>query len=68
VLTSSAAALEWCLEPTAGGMAALLEDGAAALRFAGHWAAEPGAPLRAVPGITWAAMEVDFEQVFARAR
>lgn len=67
VLTSSAAALEWCLEPTAG-MAALLEDGAVALRFAGHWAAEPGAPLRGVPGITWAAMEVDVEQVFARAR
>gem|GEM_PF-3159396 len=39
-----------------------------ALRFVGHWAAEPGAPLRGVPGITWAAMEVDVEQVFARAR
>jgi len=46
----------------------LLEGGAVALRFVGHWAAEPGAPLRGVPGITWAAMEVDVEQVFARAR
>ncbi|MGH8919996.1 MAG: hypothetical protein ACRD0H_16965 [Actinomycetes bacterium] len=121
VATSSAAALEWCLEPTTG-LVALLETGGAILRAielgvqetadaglraswtvtvqlhdvpavrelalqscpaadaeartaieesfaaAWHWAAEPYAPLRVIPGIAWLPVEVTVKQVFARSR
>jgi hypothetical protein len=33
-----------------------------------HWAADPHAPLAAIPGVTWTSVEVTVEQVLARAR
>jgi hypothetical protein len=33
-----------------------------------QWAADPHAPLAAVPGVTWTSIEVTVEQVLARAR
>jgi hypothetical protein len=33
-----------------------------------NWAADPHAPLAAIPGVTWTSVEVTVEQVLARAR
>jgi hypothetical protein len=33
-----------------------------------HWAADPHAPLAAIPGVTWTSVEVTVEQVLSRAR
>lgn len=77
---SPAAAVQWCLEPTIG-MGTLLESGAIRLDMidlsprrsqsfaaAWHWAADPHAPLAAIPGVTWTSVEVTVEQVLTRAR
>lgn len=33
-----------------------------------HWAADPHAPLAAIPGVTWTSVKVTVEQVLSRAR